>query len=99
MGLVTGAGSVARGETGGADEHREHGEHREDGAQSEHREHGGVASGSRTSVVSFHARFPTAGLYKSWAQFQHRGRVVTVPFVIQVGGGSGHHADADHHDH
>ena len=78
-----------------------HGEsaHDESADANEHREHGGVASGSRGSIVSFHATFPTGGLYKAWLQFQHDGHVKTVSFVIQVGGGSDHHAEADHHDH
>ena len=79
-----------------------HGEsvHDESGEADEHREHGGVVSGARKSIVSFHAEFPTEGLYKGWAQFKHRGRVFTVPFVIQVEAGSGHdRRDEEHHDH
>ena len=35
--------------------------------------------------VVFNARFPRAGTYKAWAQFQRGGRVVTLPFVFEVG--------------
>ncbi len=35
--------------------------------------------------VVFDARFPRAGTYKAWAQFQRGGRVVTLPFVFEVG--------------
>jgi Heavy metal binding domain len=35
-------------------------------------------------TVSFDAVFPAPGRYKLWAQFQRKGRVVTVPFVIDV---------------
>ncbi|GAP99485.1 hypothetical protein [Leptolyngbya sp. NIES-2104] len=42
------------------------------------------ASHSSTSQISAHTRFPRAGLYKIWAQFQRRGQVITVPFVVRV---------------
>ena len=81
------------------DDHQGESAHDESGDEGEHRDHGGVASGSHSSIVSFHAQFPTGGVYKSWAQFKHRGRVLTVPFVIQVGAGSDHHVDTDHDHH
>jgi hypothetical protein len=34
--------------------------------------------------VTFHANFPHSGLYKTWAQFQHKGRMLTADFVIRV---------------
>lgn len=34
--------------------------------------------------VVFSAQFPAPGLYKAWSQFQHKGRVITAPFVIEV---------------
>jgi hypothetical protein len=34
--------------------------------------------------VSFQCRFPVAGTYKAWAQFQHDGHVLTVPFTMTV---------------
>ena len=84
----------------GDHEDEEHG----GGHHNEHAEHGGVAAGSDRSVVSFHARFPEAGLYKSWAQFKHYGRILTVPFVIDArpaahdAGDDGHHG-RQNHDH
>ncbi len=39
------------------------------------------------SEVAAHTTFPRAGLYKVWAQFQRNNRVITVPFVVRVGGG------------
>lgn len=38
--------------------------------------------------VSAHTSFPRAGLYKLWAQFQRGGKVISVPFVINVPAGS-----------
>ncbi|MBD2869926.1 FixH family protein [Paenibacillus arenilitoris] len=35
--------------------------------------------------VMFHAVFPEKGVYKLWGQFQHEGRTITVPFVVNVG--------------
>lgn len=37
------------------------------------------------SQVMAHTEFPKAGLYKVWAQFQRAGKVITVPFVVQIG--------------
>jgi hypothetical protein len=34
--------------------------------------------------VMFHTNFPTAGLYKAWGQFMHKGRVITAAFVVDV---------------
>ena len=34
--------------------------------------------------VSFHHTFPRPGLYKIWGQFGYEGRVITVPYVVQV---------------
>lgn len=34
--------------------------------------------------VRFQCRFPAGGTYKAWAQFQHAGKVLTVPFTIEV---------------
>ncbi|MEP7218751.1 MAG: hypothetical protein ABI876_07525, partial [Bacteroidota bacterium] len=34
--------------------------------------------------VIFHTNFPSAGYYKVWGQFQHRGKIVTAPFVLKV---------------
>ena len=45
----------------------------------------GIAQ-SKRGIVTFNARFPKAGIYKAWGQFQRTGKVVTIPFVISVGG-------------
>ena len=45
----------------------------------------GIAQ-SKRGIVAFNARFPKAGIYKAWGQFQRGGKVVTIPFVISVGG-------------
>jgi hypothetical protein len=57
----------------------------------EHSEHSqGMNMPNRTStggsevVVSAHITFPKAGIYKLWAQFQRNGRVIDVPFVVNV---------------
>ena len=44
--------------------------------------------------VSAHTAFPRAGLYKLWAQFQRGGKVISVPFVVNVPGGSNEPAKA-----
>lgn len=46
----------------------------------------GIAA-SKAGRVTFNARFPKAGRYKAWGQFQRNGKVVTVPFVFDVKGG------------
>lgn len=38
--------------------------------------------GDAPNVAVFHAEFPSAGLYKGWAQFQVEGQLRIVPFVI-----------------
>jgi hypothetical protein len=43
------------------------------------------APGASGPDVVFRAQFPRPGLYKAWAQFQHRGQVITAPFVLTVG--------------
>ncbi len=87
--------------------HHEEESQRRTGGHDEHREHGGFISGATGATVSFHALFPEAGLYKAWAQFKHRGRVFTVPFVIDVEPGAGRVEDdhrgsdrgTEHHEH
>ena len=39
------------------------------------------------SEVSAHTTFPRAGLYKLWAQFQRGGKVISVPFIVDVPAG------------
>jgi hypothetical protein len=36
------------------------------------------------SEVVFNAQFPVPGRYKAWAQFQHKGKVLTAPFIFDV---------------
>jgi hypothetical protein len=38
--------------------------------------------------VIFHTNFPSAGFYKVWGQFQHRGKIITAPFVLSVEAGN-----------
>ena len=40
------------------------------------------------AAVSAHTTFPRPGLYKLWAQFQRGGRVISVPFIIDVPAGN-----------
>jgi hypothetical protein len=47
------------------------------------------AAPARGPDVRFQCQFPAAGVYKAWAQFQHAGRVVTVPFTLRVGNRNG----------
>lgn len=46
--------------------------------------------------VDFEARFKAPGIYKGWAQFQHNGKVITVPFTFNVAKGE---AAAGHDEH
>lgn len=39
------------------------------------------------SEVSAHTTFPRAGLYKLWAQFQRGGKVISIPFIVNVPAG------------
>jgi hypothetical protein len=45
----------------------------------------GIAASKRGNVA-FNARFPKAGIYKAWGQFQRNGKVITIPFVVKIGG-------------
>lgn len=56
----------------------------------EHGGHGGTSAGhpaglTGSAEVVGHTVFPRPGLYKIWAQFQRRGRVITASFVVRVG--------------
>ncbi len=44
----------------------------------------GVTAKPSQSEVSAHTAFPRAGLYKLWAQFQRGGKVINVPFIVNV---------------
>lgn len=47
--------------------------------------HGGAgAAAAGGGDVIFHTNFPAAGLYKAWGQFQHKGKIITAAFVLQV---------------
>lgn len=52
-----------------------------------------------TGEVAFATRFPKPGLYKAWAQFQHKGQVVIADFVFDVKAGAAGVATADEHEH
>lgn len=62
------------------------GEHSSDGH--EHSTMEGTVTKSSASEVSAHTAFPRSGLYKLWAQFQRGGRVISVPFIVNVPEGS-----------
>ena len=46
-----------------------------------------VSDKPSASEVSAHTTFPRAGLYKLWAQFQRGGKVISVPFIVNVPAG------------
>ena len=51
----------------------------------EDEEHAGHGEGQTFGPeIGFHHTFETPGLYKVWAQFNHHGSVITVPFVVEV---------------
>lgn len=50
----------------------------------EHSTMEGTTTKASASEVSAHTAFPRAGLYKLWAQFQRGGRVISVPFIVNV---------------
>ena len=45
----------------------------------------GLAASKKGNVL-FNARFPKPGVYKAWGQFQRGGKVITIPFVLKIGG-------------
>lgn len=49
--------------------------------------------------VDFEARFKAPGIYKGWAQFQHNGRVITVPFTFNVAKGEAAPGHDEHGGH
>jgi hypothetical protein len=52
---------------------------------SKHEEHGGA---HKDGVgISAHVKFPKPELYKIWAQFKRAGKVINIPFVINVAEG------------
>ncbi|CAN5838574.1 hypothetical protein BH20ACI4_BH20ACI4_23500 [soil metagenome] len=49
-------------------------------------EHGEkLMSKDAESIVSAHVTFPNAAKYKIWVQFQRGGKIVNVPFVVEIG--------------
>lgn len=44
----------------------------------------GSDAGAAAGRVEFDAHFAKGGIYKGWGQFQRDGRILTVPFVIEV---------------
>ncbi|HQU83027.1 MAG TPA: cupredoxin domain-containing protein [Pyrinomonadaceae bacterium] len=47
-----------------------------------------MANMANISTVSAHIAFPKGSIYKIWAQFQRGGKVITVPFTVDVKPGS-----------
>ncbi|MDR9854907.1 hypothetical protein RJP21_14930 [Paenibacillus sp. VCA1] len=43
-----------------------------------------VDESSKGPTAAFATSFPEKGIYKIWGQFQHRGDVLTVPFVVEA---------------
>jgi len=75
-------------------EHKDSVKMKMDGKTDDHKADGhkhqvmeGVTTKPSQSEVATHTAFPGVGLYKVWAQFQRGGQVITVPFVVNVGGG------------
>ncbi len=66
--------------------------HPHDGGEGEEHASGGMTG----PKVDFEAFFTAPGLYKSWAQFQHMGKVITVPFTFEVRQGSGQSRPHEH---
>lgn len=48
--------------------------------------HTHIQAGPPPGEVDIVTNFPTAGMYKLWAQYQQAGEVITVPFVLHVAG-------------
>ena len=59
------------------------GEHSHD-KMDEHQPNEKTMSGDATATVSAHVTFPKAAIYKIFAQFQRNGKVITVPFIVNV---------------
>lgn len=65
----------ARGSMEHSSEHNKSNEHRHDAK---------LAGPDAESIVSAHVTFPKPAIYKIFAQFQRGGKVVTVPFIVDV---------------
>jgi hypothetical protein len=53
-------------------------------AVSRHKHEDKMANPGAASTVSAHITFPKAAVYRIWAQFKRGGKVITVPFTIDV---------------
>lgn len=58
---------------------------------------GSKAKPSSSEIIA-HTTFPRPGVYKLWAQFQRGGKVVILPFVLQVPASSSNRAGNDSRD-
>ena len=79
---------MAKGEK--MDEMKMDGDKKEKGHNADGHSHGAdlkEAYKPRAYEVSAHTAFPRAGLYKLWAQFQRAGKVISVPFIVNVPAG------------
>lgn len=61
-------------------------------SSNEHQHDAKLSGNYAESVVSAHVTFPKAAIYKLFAQFQRDGKVVTVPFILDVKEGEGEEA-------
>ena len=52
-----------------------------------HSEPDKMASPDSASIISAHVTFPKAAIYKIWAQFKRGGKVINVPFTVDVKAG------------
>lgn len=66
-----------------AEAHNAGGGHHDDKNSKPH-SHKSETAAKSASEVAAHVAFPRPGLYKIWAQFQRGGRVIDVPFVVQI---------------
>ena len=94
---------------GSADQgaHGDHGDH--DSTATAHQDRPGAkphshaakegSANASPSEVAAHTTFPKAGLYKVWAQFQRAGKLITVPFVLNVAAGAGNAAAVGKGEH
>lgn len=53
----------------------------------EHSTMEGTVTKPSASEVSAHTTFPRTGIYRLWGQFQRGGKVITVPFTVNVAAG------------
>lgn len=92
---------------GAHSDHGDHGDH--DSTATAHQDRPGAkphshaakegSANASPSEVAAHTTFPKAGLYKVWAQFQRAGKLITVPFVLNVAAGAGNAAAVGKGEH